>query len=158
MRTGDVAVQARLHTSGLWLTIPVVAGHEHALDFVFDTGSPVSAISPETRDDLSAKGLLTNGQRPGWFRLAGITVQGQAIPDLDLRVLGRLSRLKIDGLIGLNYLSHFESVHFQVPTLYSHPESRFPTSADIPLEWASLSQDQLQKLYWDNPVRFFGEP
>jgi len=41
---------------------------------------------------------------------------------------------------------------------YSHPESRFPTSADIPLEWESLSKDQLQKLYWDNPVRFFGEP
>jgi predicted TIM-barrel fold metal-dependent hydrolase len=41
---------------------------------------------------------------------------------------------------------------------YSHPESRFPTSADIPLEWKSLSEAQLQKLYWDNPVRFFGEP
>jgi len=41
---------------------------------------------------------------------------------------------------------------------YSHPESRFPNSADIPFEWTSLSPEQLQKLMWDNPVRFFGEP
>jgi predicted TIM-barrel fold metal-dependent hydrolase len=41
---------------------------------------------------------------------------------------------------------------------YSHPESRFPNSADIPLAWRSLSEDQLRKLCWDNPVRFFGEP
>jgi hypothetical protein len=41
---------------------------------------------------------------------------------------------------------------------YSHPESRFPNSADVPLEWTSLTKEQLQKLYWDNPVAFFGEP
>ncbi|HEY3115992.1 MAG TPA: amidohydrolase family protein [Chloroflexota bacterium] len=41
---------------------------------------------------------------------------------------------------------------------YSHPESRFPTSADIPFDWTSLTQEQLRKLMWDNPVRFFGEP
>jgi hypothetical protein len=41
---------------------------------------------------------------------------------------------------------------------YSHPESRFPASADIPFEWTSLSSEQLRKLMWDNPVRFFGEP
>ena len=41
---------------------------------------------------------------------------------------------------------------------YSHPESRFPHSADIPFEWKSLAPEQLRKLMWDNPVRFFGEP
>jgi len=41
---------------------------------------------------------------------------------------------------------------------YSHPESRFPNSADIPFTWKTLTQEQLQKLMWDNPVRFFGEP
>ena len=41
---------------------------------------------------------------------------------------------------------------------YSHPESRFPNSADVPLEWTSLTKEQLQKLYWDNPLAFFGEP
>lgn len=41
---------------------------------------------------------------------------------------------------------------------YSHPESRFPNSADIPFEWKGLTPEQLRKLLWDNPVRFFGEP
>jgi predicted TIM-barrel fold metal-dependent hydrolase len=41
---------------------------------------------------------------------------------------------------------------------YSHPESRFPHSADLPFEWTSLTPEQLRKLLWDNPVRFFGEP
>jgi predicted TIM-barrel fold metal-dependent hydrolase len=41
---------------------------------------------------------------------------------------------------------------------YSHPESRFPSSADIPFQWKSLTAEQLRKLFWDNPVRFFGEP
>jgi uncharacterized protein len=41
---------------------------------------------------------------------------------------------------------------------YPHPESRYPDSVDIPLAWKSLTQEQLRKLFWDNPVRFFGEP
>ena len=41
---------------------------------------------------------------------------------------------------------------------YPHAESRFPASADIPLGWQSLSDDQRRKLLWENPVRFFGEP
>jgi predicted TIM-barrel fold metal-dependent hydrolase len=41
---------------------------------------------------------------------------------------------------------------------YPHSESRFPESASIPLSWKTLSQEQLRKLVWENPVRFFGEP
>lgn len=41
---------------------------------------------------------------------------------------------------------------------YSHPESRFPNSAEIPFEWKSLTPDQLNKLLWTNATRFFGEP
>jgi len=41
---------------------------------------------------------------------------------------------------------------------YPHAESRFPNSADIPLGWSKLPDEQKRKLLWDNPVRFFGEP
>ncbi len=41
---------------------------------------------------------------------------------------------------------------------YPHAESRFPDSADKVLAWQSLSPEQMHKLVWDNPVRFFGEP
>jgi uncharacterized protein len=41
---------------------------------------------------------------------------------------------------------------------YPHAESRFPDSVDIVLSWKSLSSERIQRLLWDNPVRFFGEP
>lgn len=41
---------------------------------------------------------------------------------------------------------------------YPHSESRFPGSADKVLGWDSLTPAQMQKLMWDNAVRFFGAP
>jgi uncharacterized protein len=42
---------------------------------------------------------------------------------------------------------------------YPHAESRFPESVDRVLGWGEVvSQKALDKLLWDNPVRFFGEP
>jgi len=40
---------------------------------------------------------------------------------------------------------------------YPHPESRFPETAKSVLDW-NLGEDQMRKLMWENPVRFFGEP
>ena len=41
---------------------------------------------------------------------------------------------------------------------YPHAESRFPESCALVLGWDQLDHAALQKLLWDNPVRFFGEP
>ncbi len=41
---------------------------------------------------------------------------------------------------------------------YPHSESRFPGSVDEVLGWKSLSDETLNKLFWENPVRAFGEP
>jgi predicted TIM-barrel fold metal-dependent hydrolase len=41
---------------------------------------------------------------------------------------------------------------------YPHSESRFPESPNNVLEWTSLTPDETRKLFWENPVRFFGEP
>jgi predicted TIM-barrel fold metal-dependent hydrolase len=41
---------------------------------------------------------------------------------------------------------------------YPHAESRFPESVDKVLSWKSLSCEMMQKLTWDNAVRFYGEP
>jgi len=41
---------------------------------------------------------------------------------------------------------------------YPHAESRFPESVDKALSWQSLGSTALQKLMWDNAVRFYGEP
>jgi predicted TIM-barrel fold metal-dependent hydrolase len=41
---------------------------------------------------------------------------------------------------------------------YPHPECQFPDSVSNFLSWKNLSDDLRQKLLWDNPVRFYGEP
>ncbi len=42
---------------------------------------------------------------------------------------------------------------------YPHAESRFPESADLALSWQNvLGAQAMQKMMWDNPVRFFGAP
>ena len=39
-----------------------------------------------------------------------------------------------------------------------HPETRFPSSVDLVLNWDALDKDLLPKILWDNAVRCFGEP
>ena len=41
---------------------------------------------------------------------------------------------------------------------YPHPETRFPSSVDLVMDWEPLNQDLLTKIMWDNAVKCFGEP
>ena len=41
---------------------------------------------------------------------------------------------------------------------YPHPETRFPGSVDLVLNWEALDKDLLPSIMWDNAVKCFGEP
>ena len=41
---------------------------------------------------------------------------------------------------------------------YPHPETRFPDSVDLVLNWEGLDGDLLPQIMWENAVRCFGEP
>ena len=43
-------------------------------------------------------------------------------------------------------------------TDYPHPETRFPSSVDLVLDWKEVDPDLMQKILWTNAVRAFGEP
>ena len=117
MHGGEIAVQAALHPSGNWITLPLTVGGLLHLDMVLDTGSPVSVISPKARDDLLGRQLLDPSTEGIRYRLAQLSVHEQPLPPLMVRVLPRLTRLQVDGLLGLDFLRLFEHVHFHVPTL-----------------------------------------
>jgi hypothetical protein len=70
------------------------------------------------RDELLAAGLLQ--PRPGTdiYHITDLSVDGQPLPDLEARASRTVSRLGLDGLIGLDFLLHFEHIHFHVPTLH----------------------------------------
>jgi hypothetical protein len=72
-------------------------------------------------------------------------------------VAQRVAFVLEDGEIQRSSGSHFDHV-LTFGSDYSHPESRFPNSAEIPFEWKSLTPEQLRKILWDNAVRLYGEP
>lgn len=96
--------------------MPVTVRRSAHLLMVLDTGSPVSVISPVVLDDLLARGLVRPEASSNRYVLTGLSVQGQPLPDLSVRVLPRLARIQVDGLLGLDFLRSFKAVHFHVDT------------------------------------------
>lgn len=114
---GEIAIQARLHPSGRWITIPVDISRVYPISAVLDTGAPVSAISPGVEQELSRRGLLQPGSLPRRFGLSELSSQDQELPDLEVAVINRLERLGVDGLLGLDFLTKFEHIHFHTRSL-----------------------------------------
>ena len=88
---------------------------------VLDTGKARSAVSEDARERLAAAGLLTDASArflgSPVYHLARLSINNRAVPDLDVLVSPRASRLPIDGLLGLDFLSHFRHVHFDVDAM-----------------------------------------
>jgi hypothetical protein len=124
MPGGEIAIGASLHLSLRWITIPITVAGGETLSMVLDTGSPVSAISPEAVTRLLELRLTREGSQPRSYILEQITSGGQPLPDLEVRVLARLDRLGIVGLVGLDFLMRFRRIHFDVDTFQLVLEDR----------------------------------
>src|SRR5437667_9714223 len=101
MLAGEINVQTLVHPSGRWITVPITVWGIHKYFPVIDTGSPVSVISPATADTLLARRLTVSISETGTYLLTRLTVEDQPLPDLVVRVLPRLSRIAVQGLLGL---------------------------------------------------------
>lgn len=121
MLRGDLTIPVERHPSGLWVGIYVSANNQQTMLMVLDTGSPVSALSPTIAQALHIRGLLRSELTPGSFRpVALMAVQAAGhptLPDLRMRVLPRLTRLQIDGLLGLDFFRQFDRVCFQLAAM-----------------------------------------
>ncbi len=115
--TGELAIQTVLHPSGRWITVPVAVGGIHTIWAVLDAGAPVSGISPRVEQELLSRGLLKTSSLPRRYLMADLTADRQALPNLDVAVIRRLDRLGVDGLLGLDFLTHFEHIHFHTRSL-----------------------------------------
>jgi hypothetical protein len=49
--------------------------------------------------------------------MSDLTADRQALPNLDVAVIRRLDRLGVDGLLGLDFLTYFEHIHFHTRSL-----------------------------------------
>ena len=98
--------------------MPVQVGEEIRLEMVLDTGAPLSGLSREAADSLTASGFLEPIQgRASIYLLRALTIQGQPIDDLEVRVLRRLTEVRAPAILGLDFLGRFEEIHCHVPSL-----------------------------------------
>ena len=74
-----------------------------------------SIISPEALDDLRVRGLVP--ERTGtWVPLRDLRIADQPVPDLDVRVSAAMTRLRVDGILGLDSFEQFDLVRWHPRT------------------------------------------
>jgi hypothetical protein len=99
----------------------VLIGGRNTLLMVLDTGSPAPAISPRIAQLLQADRVLPASETLGRYWLAAIRARDAAgypiLPSLMVRILPRLARLQIDGLLGLDFFRQFDRVCFQLSAM-----------------------------------------
>jgi len=99
-----------------WVIVPVEVAGVEVIEMVLDTGSPFSSVSEDTRRDLEAKGLLEKRDERRYV-LRDLRVQGQRIPDLNLRMSRRATQVGAAGILGIDFLGQYTDIHFHVPTM-----------------------------------------
>jgi hypothetical protein len=115
-RSGDrLVIETYIHATTGLIVAPVRVGSFFDLELVLNTGYLVSSISRGARDSLLALSHL--GHVSGrYYRLHDISVNGVALPPLDLRLNPTIARLEIEAIMGLNFLNQFREIRFDSQT------------------------------------------
>lgn len=110
-----IEIQARQHDRYGWVLVPISVQGKTVIDMVVNLGVPRSSISAATRDELIMKELVPP-RRDRSYVLDGLSVQGQPLPPLSVRVSGALGRIGAGGILGLDFFAQYEDIHFHVPS------------------------------------------
>jgi hypothetical protein len=115
----EVVVQCLQHPRG-WvmvpLQLPLQPGTFWGFRPVLNTGRPLSVISSNTERAISALGLVERlGARQ--YRIPGVRVNGDRLPDLIVRASAGPALLGVDGMLGWDYLEQFTEVRIEPGTL-----------------------------------------
>ncbi len=112
-----ISIPVRLQPLRYGLGLDVTIRGSHTIFMVLDSGSTQSTISPGVARDLRASGLIRTAGAPGAHYLSALSAGRWSLPDLTVRELPRLTRLSIDGLLGLDFFDHFELTCFRRSTM-----------------------------------------
>src|SRR5688500_1876135 len=101
--TGDrVSFQLRLVSTAAHATprpsVPLSVGPDVYLEMLFEPTAPRSSISPRVLQDLRGRGLVPPGGRR--FALRDLRIEGQPVPDLEVRLGLTATLFQFDGVIG----------------------------------------------------------
>ena len=111
----ELSIQTWPHPLYDWIMIPLEVGGDIVVDVVLSTYSPLSYVSERSRNTLVGLGF---GESVGdeQCHLYNVSIQGQRIPDLSVRVRRNVVPTA-DGILGLDFLNQFTDIHFHVPTM-----------------------------------------
>ena len=93
------------------LVIRLSVGDDIAWDMLPNPLSRRSIISPRAFEDLQKRGLAAS-QNVQRFVVRDLRIAGQTVPDLDVRVSAATIRLRVDGILGLEFFGQFELVQW----------------------------------------------
>ena len=98
-----------------WLIVRLEDGADIAWGMLPNPLSLRSAISPRALADLSAReGIpVSSGVR---VVLRNPRIAGQRVPDPDVRVSATVLRLRVDGILGLDFFERFTHVSWEPQT------------------------------------------
>jgi hypothetical protein len=77
-----------------------------------------SFISEQALGDLKNRGLVPQDSGAGGRRLwlRGLRIAGHPVPDMEVRVSQLAVQLRVDGILGLNFLDHFAAIRYEIAT------------------------------------------
>jgi hypothetical protein len=93
--------------------IPVLICGVWRGEFLLNTFTPISSVSASTATILEAFQCFGSHADRGYL-LQGLTIGGERLPDLRVRVSRAATLLDVDGMLGLNFLQQFATVRFDV--------------------------------------------
>ncbi len=110
--TASVSVRTEDHPNG-WVMVPVTVCGLWQGHFLLNTFTPVSSVSRPTASILEAFQCfsLQTDQR---YLLQGLTVGGERLTDLEVRISRAATLLGVEGMLGLDFLRRFTRVQFDV--------------------------------------------
>lgn len=107
-----ISIQTRKHPRG-WIVIPVSACNIWRGEFVLNTFRPVSLISSDTATILDGFQCL-NAFGESRYLVDGLTIGGHPMSDLAVRISPAAGLVQVEGMLGLDFINRFRSIHFDV--------------------------------------------
>jgi hypothetical protein len=99
-----------------WLVVRLSVGQDMVWDMLPNPVQPRSTISPQSLADLIAREGTPDRTDAGDVILRDMQIARQPLPDLAVRISTTPDRLRVNGILGLDFFQQFHVVHWRPRT------------------------------------------
>lgn len=113
---GRLVIQTKLDPARYYILIPVQVGDSLLVDFVLDTGAPLTSMSRRLYVRLRSSGCLADAAAKNRYILSSASIAGVDVSPLHIRGSIFLGRVGVEGVLGLDFLARYTDIHFSMKT------------------------------------------